>query len=315
MPELLEENFVGLRRCAPRPAPSEFEAVVEKQIPPSPNPFHFEDSQVVLQASRIIAPLSPLNNLTCFYMQAEHKKYKIHRYFLVRESEFFEDLFILPQPEDTTSPEGSDDEHPIILPETPIAEIENLLRFFYFGYGSVPVDVFRQLIVDVSMHDDYNASLTDWIAILSISTRFIFEKVRQRAIKEITLLMDEIEPFELIRLAIKYDVEAWLKPAYCRIVKRNSLMTHAEALKVPFPMAIMLMRSREQYWKNSSPSKSGGFGAPVPMPVFMCGHGVPVRSHGTPGRGSPGPESIIIDSEVKFMELGSKESDPATAAT
>jgi hypothetical protein len=153
------------------------------------------------------------------------------------------------------------------------------------------------------MHDDYKASLTDWIAMLSIVTRFIFEKVRQRVIKEITLLMDEIEPFELIRLAIKYDVEAWLKPAYCRIVKRNSLMTHAEALKVPFPMAVMLMRSREQYWKNSGPSNSGVFGA---------------SAVSTPGRPSPGPESNIIDSEVKFMELGSKESwknDPATAAT
>jgi hypothetical protein len=142
------------------------------------------------------------------------------------------------------------------------------------------------------MHDDYKPSLTDWIAMLSISTRFIFEKVRKRAIKEITLLMDEIEPFELIRLAIKYDVEAWLKPAYCRIVKRNSLVTHVEALKVPFPMAIMLMRSREQYWKNSSPSNSS-----------------------TPGRPYPGP---VIDSEVKIMELASKESlknDPATAAT
>jgi hypothetical protein len=107
------------------------------QIPPSP--FYFEDSQVVLQASHVIVP--PLNILTCFYIQVENQKYKIHRYFLVRESEFFRDLFILPQPEDTTGVEGSDDEHPIILPETTIVETENLLRFFYFGYGSVPVDV------------------------------------------------------------------------------------------------------------------------------------------------------------------------------
>jgi BTB/POZ domain len=137
MPEPFEEHPVPMRASNP------FVAGVEIQIPPSP--FYFEDSQVVLQASRIImiASFSLLNILICFYIQVENQKYKIHRYFLVRESDFFEDLFSLPQPGDTNSVEGSDDEHPIILPETTIAEIENLLRFFYFGYGSVPVDVFR----------------------------------------------------------------------------------------------------------------------------------------------------------------------------
>jgi hypothetical protein len=90
------------------------------------------------------------------------------------------------------------------------------------------------------MHDDYFASLSDWIAILSISTRLLFQKVRERAIKEITKLLDQVEAFELIGLAIKFDVEQWLKPAYRRIVTRSNLITHAEAAKVPFAMAVML---------------------------------------------------------------------------
>ena len=108
------------------------------------------------------------------------------------------------------------------------------------------------------MHDDYVASLTDWIAILSISTRLIFEKVRERAIKEITAQLDQVEAFDLIGLAIKFDVEQWLKPAYRRIVTRDNLITHAEAAKVPFPMAVMLMRSREQFWKSNSHVYRGG---------------------------------------------------------
>jgi len=178
--------------------------------------------------------------------------YKIHRYFLTRESEFFNDLFSLPQPEDSATVEGSDD-NPIKLPETPRAEIENLLQFFYFGYKMCHLEVCHGLIMDLNfrMHDDYVALLTDWIAILSISTRLIFEKVRERAIKEITAQLDQIEPFELIKLAIKFDVKQWLKPAYRRIVTRTNLITHAEAAKVPFPMAVMLMRLREQFWKNN----------------------------------------------------------------
>ena len=105
--------------------------------------------------------------------------------------------------------------------------------------------------LNLRMHDDYVASLTDWIATLSISTRLIFEKVRERAIKEITARLDQVEAFDLIELAIKFDVEQWLKPAYRRIVTRSTLIAHAEAARVPFPMAVMLMRSREQFWKNN----------------------------------------------------------------
>jgi hypothetical protein len=139
--------------------------------------------------------------------------------------------------------------------------------------------------MNVRMHDDYTPSLTDWIAMLSISTRLIFEKVRERAIKEITARLDEIEAFELIGLAIKYDVEKWLKPAYRRIVTRGNLITHQEALKVPFPMAVMLMRSREKYWKDYSRSPQMGFSSANVWPR--------------------GPPDSIIDSEIRTMELAS----------
>ena len=149
------------------------------------------------------------------------------------------------------------------------------------------------------MHDDYTATLTDWIAILSISTRLIFEKVRSRAIKEITARLDEVEAFELIGLAVKYDVEQWLKPAYRRIVTRSSLITHAEALKVPIPMTVMLMRSREQYWKayrNNSQSYQ--------------------HRHGDAGQDlNWAPVDSILDSEIRLMELDSNESQRRGSAS
>jgi hypothetical protein len=101
------------------------------------------------------------------------------------------------------------------------------------------------------MHDDYEITVADWIAMLTISTRLNFPKVRERAIKELTARLDEIDPLDLIGLAVKYDVQQWLMPAYRRIVTRADLITHEEAQKVPFPMAIMLMRSREQHWKDN----------------------------------------------------------------
>ncbi|KAH9171813.1 hypothetical protein EDB89DRAFT_1968798 [Lactarius sanguifluus] len=60
------------------------------------HPFYFEDPHVVLKV--------------------EDQIYRVHRYFLVRESDFFRDMFSLPQ-------RGS-------------ARVEgNLLWFLYFGYN------------------------------------------------------------------------------------------------------------------------------------------------------------------------------------
>ena len=144
------------------------------------------------------------------------------------------------------------------------------------------------------MHDDYAPSLTDWIALLSISTRLIFDKVRERAIKEITARLDQADPFELIGLAVKYDVEQWLKPAYRRIVTRSNLITHKEALKVPFSMAVMLMRAREQYWRDNG----------------TYTHQNRYSGQGVGGtiwpRGSP---DSIIDSEIRVMEIASVEAN------
>ena len=172
-----------------------------------------------------------------------------------------------------------------------MAEIENLLQFFYFGYKTCHLEVYQGLITNLNfrMHDDYRASLTDWIAILSISTRLIFDKVRERATKEITAQLDQIEPFELIELAIKFDVEQWLKPAYRRIVTRANLITHAEAAKIPSPMAVMLMRSREQFWKNNVNNQ------PVQQ-VYRGGAYTTVTAI------PPSPDPII-DAEIRLMVL------------
>lgn len=74
----------------------------------------------------------------------------------------------------------------------------------------------------------------------------MFPNVRERAIKRLSSRLEKVDAFDLIVLAIKYDVQQWLKPTYQRIAKRTELITHAEARKVSFPIAVMLMRLHEQ---------------------------------------------------------------------
>ena len=143
------------------------------------------------------------------------------------------------------------------------------------------------------MHDDYNPTVADWISMLSISTRLNFQKVRERAIKEITARLDEIDPFDLIGLAVKYDVQQWLMPAYRRIVTRVNLITHPEAQKIPFTMAAMLMRSREQHWKDNRSGRPHY--AIHPDPRLVADH--------------------IINSEVTLMDQVSREPAAPVYAT
>ncbi|KAI0258560.1 hypothetical protein BC834DRAFT_835270 [Gloeopeniophorella convolvens] len=167
-------------------------------------------------------------------VQVGARIYKIHRYFFERESEFFRDLFSLPQGDSTAeAAEGKDDDHPIKIMGATVTEFDSLLRFFYFG-----------------MHSDYKPTIDDWLSILSISTRFIFDKVREKAIAEITARLNDLDPFELIAGAEKYNIDQWLMPAYRRIVLRSALVSEREALNIPLSTSIMLMRSRERFWKQ-----------------------------------------------------------------
>ena len=151
------------------------------------------------------------------------------------------------------------------------------------------------------MHDDYRPAVGDWIAMLSISTRLTFPRVRERAIKELTSRLEEIDPFDLIGLAVKYDAEQWLKPAYRRIVTRSNLITHAEAEKIPFHMAVMLMRSREHHWKDYN----------RPNPGLYQGVIVGVNSGSRPSHVTQSDIRLaaadqIIDSEVRLMDQVSR---------
>lgn len=66
-----------------------------------------------------------------FAAQVEDTFFKVHRYFLTRESEVFRTMFSCPSSED--GQEGVDDSKPIHLPGVTSRQFEALLEFFYEG--------------------------------------------------------------------------------------------------------------------------------------------------------------------------------------
>ncbi|KAI0088337.1 hypothetical protein BDY19DRAFT_950387 [Irpex rosettiformis] len=155
----------------------------------------------------------------------ERRLFKVHRYFLVRDSEFFRGMFACPTPPGE-EPEGTSDSRPISLHGVTHHEFRCLLRFFYDS-------MYRPSII----------TLQDWIALLSISTRYVFDNIRELAISEISKQM--IDPVTKITLANRYHVPQWLSPAFLELCKRVEPLQDPEAEALGLRSVVRIARARE----------------------------------------------------------------------
>ncbi|KAF7972116.1 hypothetical protein HWV62_18828 [Athelia sp. TMB] len=147
--------------------------------------------------------------------RVENCLFKVHRFFLDRESANF------PRGVGSTA-------QPIDLDGVTRFEFKSLMNFFYHG-----------------MHNSTTPSLPQWIALLSISTRFDMAKVRQRAISEITVLRGDIDPVDQVVLAQKYHVPIWLSDAYFSLCARERPLAANEARKMEGDVPYLVAEARE----------------------------------------------------------------------
>ncbi|TCD64997.1 hypothetical protein EIP91_003364 [Steccherinum ochraceum] len=173
----------------------------------------------------------------------ENRLFKVHKYFLVRESECFETMFQLP-PGPSVATEGKSDGTPIILPDVTAEEFEHVLDFFYSGMYEVP-----------KRKDTSRASLTRWTSLLSTAQRLAFYRLRDRAIAELWRLRGLLTPIERICLAQRFDLDAasgtgrgqqWVKPAYEMLSERREPLEVWEAEKVGMRVAVGIAKARER---------------------------------------------------------------------
>ncbi|KAH7928354.1 hypothetical protein BV22DRAFT_1005071 [Leucogyrophana mollusca] len=152
--------------------------------------------------------------------------FRVHRYFLQRDSDVFRTMFVCPPTEE--GPEGRTDERPIVLPEVTAVEFETLLKFFYNSMYSKPLE-----------------SVEEWVALLSISTRYGMDRVRERALEEIDS-MPPVDPIRRIVLAKKHDVAEWLVPAYAALCRRVEPLNVLEAVEIGLETTVLVATAREK---------------------------------------------------------------------
>jgi hypothetical protein len=120
------------------------------------------------------------------------------------------------------------------------------------------------------MYEDHVVTLDEWVDLLSIATRFDFERIRERAIREIgsrrhhvsdspSGALRRIDPVDKIVLAELYDVPQWLKPSYAALCQRANPLEDCEGEKLGLKTALRIARAREAVRESPSrhPSPSG----------------------------------------------------------
>ncbi|OAX42256.1 hypothetical protein K503DRAFT_683751 [Rhizopogon vinicolor AM-OR11-026] len=168
-----------------------------------------------------------------FYLQDELSVFlvegilfRVHRFFLQRESDVFRTMFVCPPTLD--GPEGRTDDRPIVLPEVTVAEFECLLKFLY-DRNTTPSPL---------------STTEEWIKLLSISTRYSMERIRTRALQELEYI-PPLDPIRRIALARKYDVREWLLPSYVTICLRRQPLNVLEAVELGLETMVLIAMARE----------------------------------------------------------------------
>ncbi|KAJ7700425.1 hypothetical protein B0H17DRAFT_837966, partial [Mycena rosella] len=153
----------------------------------------------------------------------ENQRFRVHRHFLARDSIYFQELFAGP-----FGDFGACESEAIPLEGIGSAEFECLLDFFYDG-----------------MYRSAKDSLSQWITLLSVATRLRFDRLRAHAIQAIEESPTALDPVDKLVLATKYDVPAWLAPAYTALCQRANCLEEWEAEKLGLKRTVQIARARE----------------------------------------------------------------------
>ena len=98
---------------------------------------------------------------------------------------------------------------------------------------------------DISVYEPDMMTLDEWIALLAVSTRLQFQRIRRWSIREITAQFHNLDAVTVVVLATKHDVPQWLAPAYAELCRREDPLDDSEAEELGAAITARVGRARE----------------------------------------------------------------------
>lgn len=71
------------------------------------------------------------------------------------------------------------------------------------------------------------------------------------------------DPFDRIQIADDYGLTDWLYPAYAKLCARDASLTFEEGRRIGFERFAVLVKIREDDFKDTIRTRNGSFGTPV----------------------------------------------------
>ncbi|KAJ4495316.1 hypothetical protein C8R41DRAFT_724942, partial [Lentinula lateritia] len=159
-------------------------------------------------------------------MKVHGRLYKVHRYFLERDSLFLRGAL--------STVQGTQSQ-PIELHGVSNQEFESLLDFFYDGMYRSSADA---------------VPVSEWINLLAAASALKFNRAREHAIAAISDVSQRPTAIDMIVMAEKYGITKWLRPAYISFCKRTEPLQLNEAERIGLDKVVKLIQAREEFLRE-----------------------------------------------------------------
>jgi len=157
--------------------------------------------------------------------KVEDALFRVHKYFFMRESPYFEKLFRHPAIP-CKDPPGSP-ENPVVLKDTKSEAFAGLLWVFYNQKYSI-----------------YHATVERWTQILDLALRWEFKEVEELCVRELEKL--PIPAVEKINIYQAFELDrGLLAESFAKLTLRDEFLSNEEGHKLGIDTAMQITRARE----------------------------------------------------------------------
>ncbi|TFK74692.1 hypothetical protein BDN72DRAFT_833223 [Pluteus cervinus] len=174
----------------------------------------------------------PLYYIDLITFQVEDCLFRVPRSQFEKESEYFQELFTVPAP--NNKPDGLSDEQPLVLKGVESDSFRQLLRVLY------PRDFKVKEILTVGQ----------WACVLALSDMYRFPRVRALAIQQLDKMIKK-DPTRRLVLARQFEIDPWVLPALKSLVCREESLTAEEGHRLGMDTVIKIANFRERCYLSS----------------------------------------------------------------
>ncbi|KAG2015309.1 hypothetical protein CC2G_008592 [Coprinopsis cinerea AmutBmut pab1-1] len=186
--------------------------------------------------------------------RADDELFKVPALYFLTESQFFRDMFDLPNPEGSIVDSTCKDK-PLVLEGVRASELSALLRVMY-------PPTFREADL---------LSKEEWAAVLKLADMWQMKPIKALAVEHLVQDLSE-DPVTRVVLGKKHHVPEWIIPAYKQLIKREEPISPKDLEGLGVEIALKICAMRESCSRVEYP---GGKGR-APQTVWSLGKSRPV---------------------------------------